>query len=185
MVIATTQTLKNIFSNRIDTNNFLRQVHVLADLIYVDVIRQQNVALTNVRTARAKQPLTVIEAHRHHMPDRNRRHSVKLTDRRQHHLQRISHQSGVIAVDKHMAAADVVLVRANEPVAEVCVHLRLRETVVNTKQLEHNIVPGQQGRLELRSRRLLLQVVAHNSRVVFKLTHVLDGRLEELVDFFL
>ena len=38
----------------------------------VDVIRQQNVTLTNVRTARAKQPLTVIEPHRHHMPDRNR-----------------------------------------------------------------------------------------------------------------
>ena len=72
MVIATTQTLKNIFSNRIDANNFLRQVHVLADLIHVDVIRQQNVALTNVRPARAKQPLTVIEPHRHHMPDRNR-----------------------------------------------------------------------------------------------------------------
>lgn len=72
MVIATTQTLENIFSNRIDANNFLRQVHVLADLIHVDVIRQQNVTLTNVRTARAKQPLTVIEPHRHHMPDRNR-----------------------------------------------------------------------------------------------------------------
>ena len=84
-----------------------------------------------------------------------------------------------------MAAADVVLIRTNQPVSELGIHLRLCESVVDTQQTEDNVVSGQKWRLHLTGRRLLFQMIAHNRRIVLQLSHVLDGRLEELIHLFL
>ena len=63
MVIASTQTLQNVFSNAVDTHNFFRQVKISLDIWNVYIVCKQYITLTDMRASRPQQPLTIVEPH--------------------------------------------------------------------------------------------------------------------------